>query len=107
MAQAAKQLRKTKDLAEAAAQEQREKEEEKLKKRNKSRDRRRKVWLAVSRDMEGDGVSHIRLSPPLPVFLSLSLSASIVRDWQGCSYTFIIPHLVWQPQLVCACVRAG
>ncbi|CAB1444479.1 unnamed protein product [Pleuronectes platessa] len=43
MAQAAKQLRKTKDLAEAAAQEQREKEEEKLKKRNKSRDRRRKA----------------------------------------------------------------
>ncbi|XP_023816244.1 ankyrin-1 isoform X8 [Oryzias latipes] len=42
MAQAAKQLRKTKDLAEAAAQEQREKEEEKLKKRNRSRDRRRK-----------------------------------------------------------------
>ncbi|CAG5867297.1 unnamed protein product [Menidia menidia] len=42
MAQAAKQLRKTKDLAEAAAQEQREKEEEKIKKRNRSRDRRRK-----------------------------------------------------------------
>lgn len=43
MAQAAKQLRKNKDLAEAAAQEQREKEEEKIKKRNRSRDRRRKV----------------------------------------------------------------
>ncbi|XP_061783301.1 uncharacterized protein ank1b isoform X6 [Nerophis lumbriciformis] len=46
MAQAAKQLRKTKDLAEAAAQEQREKEEEKIKKRNRSRDRRRKVGMA-------------------------------------------------------------
>ncbi|XP_028828999.1 ankyrin-1 isoform X2 [Denticeps clupeoides] len=45
MAQAAKQLRKTKDLAEAAAQEQREKEEEKLKKRNRSRDRKRKAHV--------------------------------------------------------------
>uniref|UniRef100_A0A7N6A439 Ankyrin-1 n=1 Tax=Anabas testudineus TaxID=64144 RepID=A0A7N6A439_ANATE len=48
MAQAAKQLRKTKDLAEAAAQEQREKEEEKIKKRNRSRDRRRKADAATS-----------------------------------------------------------
>uniref|UniRef100_A0A3Q3APQ9 Ankyrin-1 n=1 Tax=Kryptolebias marmoratus TaxID=37003 RepID=A0A3Q3APQ9_KRYMA len=48
MAQAAKQLRKTKDLAEAAAQEQREKEEEKIKKRNRSRDRRRKADTATS-----------------------------------------------------------
>ncbi|XP_074546548.1 uncharacterized protein ank1b isoform X5 [Halichoeres trimaculatus] len=48
MAQAAKQLRKTKDLAEAAAQEQREKEEEKLKKRNRSRDRKRKADAATS-----------------------------------------------------------
>lgn len=54
MAQAAKQLRKTKDLAEAAAQEQREKEEEKLKKRNRSRDRRRKVRLR--RQMGGGSV---------------------------------------------------
>ncbi|KAL7844206.1 hypothetical protein SRHO_G00227450 [Serrasalmus rhombeus] len=43
MAQAAKQVRKNRDLAEAAAQEQREKEEEKIKKRNRSRDRRRKT----------------------------------------------------------------
>ncbi|KAI4816729.1 hypothetical protein KUCAC02_009042 [Chaenocephalus aceratus] len=51
MAQAAKQLRKTKDLAEAAAQEQREKEEEKIKKRNRSRDRRRKViYYSANRD---------------------------------------------------------
>ncbi|XP_067340383.1 ankyrin-1 isoform X4 [Channa argus] len=48
MAQAAKQLRKTKDLAEAAAQEQREKEEEKIKKRNRSRDRRRKADTGTS-----------------------------------------------------------
>uniref|UniRef100_UPI003AB02D68 uncharacterized protein ank1b n=1 Tax=Centroberyx gerrardi TaxID=166262 RepID=UPI003AB02D68 len=45
MAQAAKQLRKNKDLAEAAAQEQRDKEEEKNKKRNRSRDRRRKAHV--------------------------------------------------------------
>ncbi|XP_053334154.1 ankyrin-1 [Clarias gariepinus] len=48
MAQAAKQIRKNKDLAEAAAQEQREKEEEKIKKRNRSRDRRRKADTATS-----------------------------------------------------------
>ncbi|XP_058271342.1 ankyrin-1 isoform X4 [Hemibagrus wyckioides] len=48
MAQAAKQIRKNKDLAEAAAQEQREKEEEKIKKRNRSRDRRRKADAATS-----------------------------------------------------------
>ncbi|KAM9794808.1 uncharacterized protein ank1b isoform 2-T2 [Syngnathus typhle] len=48
MAQAAKQLRKTKDLAEAAAQEQREKEEDKIKKRNRSRDRRRKADASTS-----------------------------------------------------------
>ncbi|KAJ8286759.1 hypothetical protein GJAV_G00042960 [Gymnothorax javanicus] len=50
MAQAAKQLRKSKELDALAAQEQREKEEEKNKKRNRSRDRRRKAhavqrWL--------------------------------------------------------------
>ncbi|XP_030626149.1 ankyrin-1 [Chanos chanos] len=48
MAQAAKQLRKAKDLAEASAQEQRDKEEEKLKRRNRSRDRRRKADAATS-----------------------------------------------------------
>uniref|UniRef100_A0A8C5AEG8 Ankyrin 1, erythrocytic b n=1 Tax=Gadus morhua TaxID=8049 RepID=A0A8C5AEG8_GADMO len=48
MAQAAKQLRKNKDIAEAAAAELREKEEEKTKKRNKSRDRRRKADAATS-----------------------------------------------------------
>ncbi|XP_047661806.1 ankyrin-1 isoform X2 [Tachysurus fulvidraco] len=48
MAQAAKQLRKNKDLAEAAAQELREKEEEKIKKRNRSRDRRRKADTSTS-----------------------------------------------------------
>ncbi|TTK94554.1 hypothetical protein Baya_15725 [Bagarius yarrelli] len=48
MAQAAKQLRKNKDLAEAAAQEQGEKEEEKIKKRNRSRDRRRKSLISAA-----------------------------------------------------------
>ncbi|XP_061119229.1 ankyrin-3-like [Conger conger] len=50
MAQAAKQLRKNKELDALAAQEQKEKEDEKNKKRNRSRDRRRKAdvvqrWL--------------------------------------------------------------
>nr|XP_015210193.1 PREDICTED: ankyrin-1 [Lepisosteus oculatus] len=50
MAQAAKQLRKNKDLEALAAQEQKEKEEEKRTKRNRSRDRKRKAqavqrWL--------------------------------------------------------------
>ncbi|XP_056302331.1 ankyrin-1 isoform X5 [Danio aesculapii] len=48
MAQAAKQIRKNKDLQELAAQEQREKEEEKIKKRNRSRDRRRKADATTS-----------------------------------------------------------
>ncbi|XP_067278905.1 ankyrin-1 isoform X1 [Pseudorasbora parva] len=48
MAQAAKQLRKNKDLQELAAQELREKEEEKNKKRNRSRDRRRKADTTTS-----------------------------------------------------------
>ncbi|XP_038820579.1 ankyrin-1-like [Salvelinus namaycush] len=48
MAQAAKQLRKNKDLAELAAQELKDKEEEKNKKRNRSRDRRRKADAVTS-----------------------------------------------------------
>lgn len=78
MAQAAKQLRKTKDLAEAAAQEQREKEEEKIKKRNRSKDRRRKVTVEVTAFLTS-------IFALLPAFLylcsSLSLTASIVHDW--------------------------
>ncbi|XP_055792252.1 ankyrin-1-like isoform X11 [Salvelinus fontinalis] len=49
MAQAAKQLRKNKDLAELAAQELKDKEEEKNKKRNRSRDRRRKAHVVQRR----------------------------------------------------------
>ncbi|XP_067340381.1 ankyrin-1 isoform X2 [Channa argus] len=62
MAQAAKQLRKTKDLAEAAAQEQREKEEEKIKKRNRSRDRRRKAHVVQRRfvNQADTGTSFLR-----------------------------------------------
>ncbi|XP_045064015.1 ankyrin-1 isoform X2 [Coregonus clupeaformis] len=48
MAQAAKQLRKNKDLAELAAQELKDKEDEKNKKRNRSRDRRRKADAVTS-----------------------------------------------------------
>ncbi|XP_035382909.1 ankyrin-1 isoform X1 [Electrophorus electricus] len=47
MAQAAKHIRKNKDLAEAAAQEQKEKEETKLKKRSRSKDHRRKAIAAT------------------------------------------------------------
>lgn len=43
MAQAAKQLRKNKDLEAQAEQERKEKEEEKVKKRSRSRDKKRKV----------------------------------------------------------------
>lgn len=74
MAQAAKQLRKTKDLAEAAAQEQREKEEEKIKKRNRSRDRRRKVWL--SQETGEVTVFLTSISPPLS-YLSFSISRAV------------------------------
>lgn len=69
MAQAAKQLRKNKDLAELAAQELKDKEEEKNKKRNRSRDRRRKVWLSE------DGVD---FSPSLFPLSLLSLSLYII-----------------------------
>lgn len=63
MAQAAKQIRKNKDLQELAAQELREKEEEKIKKRNRSRDRRRKVTkksilLAPSSFFRSEGNTH-------------------------------------------------
>ncbi len=43
MAQAAKHLRKNKDLEALAEQERKEKEEEKAKKRSRSRDKKRKV----------------------------------------------------------------
>ncbi|XP_036382336.1 ankyrin-1-like isoform X5 [Megalops cyprinoides] len=48
MAQAAKHLRKNKDLEALAEQERKEKEEEKNKKRNRSRDRKRKADAATS-----------------------------------------------------------
>lgn len=43
MAQAAKHLRKNKDLEALAEQERKEKEEERVKKRSRSRDKKRKV----------------------------------------------------------------
>uniref|UniRef100_A0A674NKG7 Ankyrin-1 n=1 Tax=Takifugu rubripes TaxID=31033 RepID=A0A674NKG7_TAKRU len=69
MAQAAKQLRKNKDLEAQAEQERKEKEEEKVKKRSRSRDKKRKAhavhrWLidqdsSVSSEMpDGQGVWH-------------------------------------------------
>ncbi len=63
MAQAAKQIRKNKDLQELAAQELREKEEEKIKKRNRSRDRRRKVTENKQTSLlffpHGEGDTHL------------------------------------------------
>ncbi|KAM9392650.1 ankyrin-1a [Pholidichthys leucotaenia] len=69
MAQAAKHLRKNKDLEAQAEQERKEKEEEKVKKRSRSRDKKRKAhavhrWLidqdsSVSSEMpDGQGVWH-------------------------------------------------
>ncbi|XP_071379248.1 ankyrin-1a isoform X1 [Centroberyx affinis] len=69
MAQAAKHLRKNKDLEALAEQERKEKEEEKAKKRSRSRDKKRKAhavhrWLidqdsSVSSEMpDGQGVWH-------------------------------------------------
>ncbi|XP_053726029.1 ankyrin-1-like isoform X27 [Synchiropus splendidus] len=69
MAQAAKHLRKNKDLEALAEQERKEKEEEKFKKRSRSRDKKRKAnavhrWLidqdsSVSSEMpDGQGVWH-------------------------------------------------
>ncbi|XP_036382333.1 ankyrin-1-like isoform X2 [Megalops cyprinoides] len=69
MAQAAKHLRKNKDLEALAEQERKEKEEEKNKKRNRSRDRKRKAhavhrWLidqdsSVSSELpDGRGIWH-------------------------------------------------
>ncbi|XP_070820156.1 ankyrin-1a isoform X19 [Chaetodon trifascialis] len=69
MAQAAKHLRKNKDLEAQAEQERKEKEEERVKKRSRSRDKKRKAhavhrWLidqdsSVSSEMpDGQGVWH-------------------------------------------------
>ncbi|XP_035760878.1 ankyrin-1-like isoform X2 [Neolamprologus brichardi] len=69
MAQAAKHLRKNKDLEALAEQERKEKEEERVKKRSRSRDKKRKAhavhrWLidqdsSVSSEMpDGQGVWH-------------------------------------------------
>ncbi|XP_035234414.1 ankyrin-1-like isoform X5 [Anguilla anguilla] len=69
MAQAAKHLRKNKDLEALAEQERKEKEEEKNKKRNRSRDRKRKAhvvhrWLidqdssVSSEQLESRGIWH-------------------------------------------------
>nr|XP_021331796.1 ankyrin 1, erythrocytic a isoform X25 [Danio rerio] len=69
MAQAAKHLRKNKDLEALAEQERKEKEEEKSKKRSRSREKKRKAhvvhrWLidqdnSVSSELpDGQGVWH-------------------------------------------------
>lgn len=53
MAQAAKHLRKNKDLEALAEQERKEKEEEKAKKRSRSRDKKRKVGKRDKLTAEG------------------------------------------------------
>lgn len=54
MAQAAKQLKKIKDIEAQALQEQKEKEETNRKRRNRSRDRKKKVRGAGGRQLSSD-----------------------------------------------------
>lgn len=106
MAQAAKQLRKNKDLAELAAQELKDKEEEKNKKRNRSRDRRRKVWL--TEDGVNFSLSLFSLSLYVPLSLlfvnflhfSTCLPPSIVQDRLG-MLNNIITHTVTRTPAMC------
>lgn len=83
MAQAAKQIRKNKDLAEAAAQEQREKEEEKIKKRNRSRDRRRKVKSLQHSSIiaaKSEEAQHRRNNQTCTGWFADRAAAALVRD---------------------------
>lgn len=80
MAQAAKHLRKNKDLEAHLEAERKEKEEEKAKKRNRSRDKKRKVkgLLTGVRRGWGEGAVEMgaggRKTPPPPSF-SVMLSS--------------------------------
>lgn len=56
MAQAAKHLRKNKDLEAQLEQERKEKEEERFKKRSRSRDKKRKVLGLFTGGVVKDGV---------------------------------------------------
>ncbi|KAB5549036.1 hypothetical protein PHYPO_G00062640 [Pangasianodon hypophthalmus] len=83
MAQAAKQIRKNKDLAEAAAQEQREKEEEKIKKRNRSKDRRRKVKslrLSSVISAKSEEAHHRRINQTCTDWFVDRAAAALVRN---------------------------
>lgn len=73
MAQAAKQLKKIKDIEAQALQEQKEKEESNRKRRNRSRDRKKKVRGRRRPRTEAPGVAVGRRS------LALSLARSLGR----------------------------
>lgn len=60
MAQAAKHLRKNKDLEALAEQERKEKEEETIKKRSRSRDKKRKVLVLFTGGVIMGGVMGVR-----------------------------------------------
>ncbi|XP_039517623.1 ankyrin-1a isoform X3 [Pimephales promelas] len=88
MAQAAKHLRKNKDLEALAEQERKEKEEEKAKKRSRSRDKKRKAhvvhrWLidqdnSVSSELpDGQGVWHYEETDATTSFLRAARSGNL------------------------------
>lgn len=61
MAQAAKHLRKNKDLEAQLEQERKEKEEERVKKRSRSRDKKRKVLGLFTGGVVRGGVMGVRV----------------------------------------------
>ncbi|XP_051751794.1 ankyrin-1a isoform X16 [Ctenopharyngodon idella] len=90
MAQAAKHLRKNKDLEALAEQERKEKEEEKAKKRSRSRDKKRKAhvvhrWLidqdnSVSSELpDGQGVWHYDETDATTSFLRAARSGNLEK----------------------------
>lgn len=98
MAQAAKHLRKNKDLEAQAEQERKEKEEERVKKRSRSRDKKRKVLGLFTGGVVRSGVMGVGwwgrggwrggqegwgTPPPLPSF-------SVMLSWSG------VPRHTWK-----------
>lgn len=108
MAQAAKHLRKNKDLEAQLEQERKEKEEERVKKRSRSRDKKRKVlglftggvvrggvmwWWRGGRvggegGVAGEGGRKVESPPPS--------SFSVILSWSG------LPGHTWKLSHMCA-----
>lgn len=120
MAQAAKQLKVRKDLAEAAAQELRDKEEEKLKKRNRSRDRRRKVNLPAGgeenraarkrgeteNEREGEGEVRRKKEGVADCCRALPLRSAPLRSPLFSSFSPFSFHVIIQDRCSTACTQA-